>query len=470
MTMRTRFAPSPTGFLHIGGARTALFGHLQARRVGGTTVLRIEDTDRDRSSQEVVDAILEGMHWLGLDPDEGPFYQADHAQRHHDLAIQLLESGHAYKCTCTKEELDEMREGQRARKEKPRYDGRCRHKTEEPGDKPYVVRFKNPEQGDVVWEDMIQGTIRIGNKELDDLILLRSDGSPTYNLAVVADDHDMGITHVIRGEDHISNTPRQINLFKALGWDVPVYAHMPLLHGTDGAKLSKRHGAVSVLQYREDGYLPEAVNNYLVRLGWSHGEQEVFTTQEMESLFDLTRVGRSAAIFNTEKLVWLNSQHMKAATPARLAPELIWQLARLGVESPDPAFVEAIIPEMQERTKTLKEMAQMALFYFRAPTEYLEKSVKKHLKEAVLAPVSDLVARLEGLSEWTEESIEGAVKAVVNESGQKYPKIAQPIRVFITGSDIAPGVAEILKQLGREESMARLQRGLEFFRTQVESV
>ncbi|MBF0623171.1 MAG: glutamate--tRNA ligase, partial [Magnetococcales bacterium] len=356
--MRTRFAPSPTGFLHIGGARTALFCHLEARRQGGVTVLRVEDTDRERSTSEAVDAIMAGMHWMGLDADEGPFFQSDNADKHRAAAHRLLEEGKAYKCYCTKDELDEMRANQRANKEKPRYDSRCRTRTDAP-DLPYVVRLKTPQDGVISWKDQVQGEININNKELDDLILLRSDGSPTYNLAVVVDDHDMNITHVIRGEDHLSNTPRQIHIFMALGWDVPVYAHMPLLHGSDGAKLSKRHGAVSVLQYRDQGYLPAAVNNYLVRLGWSHGEQEIFSMEEMCTLFDINKVGRSAAVFNVSKLDWLNGHHIRNSTPEELTPELIWQFEQMGLTDLDANLVTAIIPGMQERVKTLKEMAEM---------------------------------------------------------------------------------------------------------------
>nr|CRH04680.1 Glutamyl-tRNA synthetase [Candidatus Magnetococcus massalia] len=467
--MRTRFAPSPTGYLHVGGARTALFCHLQARHVGGKMVLRIEDTDRDRSSQEVVEAIKDGMHWLGLDADEGPLFQSDHTERHREMALQLLEEGKAYKCYCSKEELDAMRAGQQARKEKPRYDGRCRKRTEHPEDQPYVIRFKTPQDGEVVWQDQVQGTIRIGNRELDDLILLRSDGSPTYNLAVVVDDHDMGISHVIRGEDHTSNTPRQIHLFKALGWDVPTYAHIPLLHGEDGAKLSKRHGAVSVLQFREEGYLSAALNNYLVRMGWSHGEKEEFSREEMIELFDINDVGRSAAIFNMSKLLWLNGVHIRNSAPAELASELIWHLQRLGVETDDTAFVEKIIPGMLERCKTMKEMAEMGRFYFEAPAEYAEKSVKKHLKAAVLPHFEVLVSRLNELAaaDWNDAGIEACFKAVMEETGAKMGKIGQPVRIALSGSDIAPGIYEILQLVGRDESLQRLGRLVSFFQDHV---
>ncbi|ABK43462.1 glutamyl-tRNA synthetase [Magnetococcus marinus MC-1] len=467
--MRTRFAPSPTGFLHVGGARTALFCHLQARHVGGTTVLRIEDTDRERSNQALVDAILDGLHWLGLDPDEGPLFQSDHTQRHTDMALKLLEEGKAYKCYCTKQELDDMRAAQQARKEKPRYDGRCRHRSEPPSDQPYVIRFKTPLEGEVVWPDMVQGTIHIANKELDDLILLRSDGSPTYNLAVVVDDHDMEITHVIRGEDHTSNTPRQIHLFQALGWDVPSYAHIPLLHGEDGSKLSKRHGAVSVLQFREEGFLASALNNYLVRMGWSHGEKEEFTMDEMVALFDVNNVGRSAAIFNTSKLLWLNGVHIRQSGPEQLRGELMWHLQRLGVDNPNPNFIDQIIPGMQERVKTMLEMAQMAMFYFKAPTEYAETAVAKHLHADILPAYAALLEKLHTVTadEWDNGGLERAFKVVMAETGAKMGKIGQPVRIAISGSDIAPGIYDILQLVGRHESLRRLEVLLSFFQQRV---
>jgi glutamyl-tRNA synthetase len=465
MTMRTRFAPSPTGYLHIGGARTALFCALHARKHKGVFALRIEDTDRERSTQEAVAAILEGMRWMGLDYDEGPYYQARHTEQHLAAARRLLETGKAYRCYCTKEELDAMRDAQRARKEKPRYDGRCRNRSDHPEGMPHVIRFKSPSDGETVWTDQIQGTIRIQNKELDDLILVRSDGSPTYNLAVVVDDHDMGITHVIRGEDHLSNAPRQITLFEALGWPVPIFAHMPLLHGEDGAKLSKRHGAVSVLQYRDDGFLPEALNNYLVRLGWSHGEKEFFTREEMIELFDITDVGRSAAIFNASKLLWLNGHHMRQSTPERLSEPLMYQLGRMGFTNLDPAFIQAIIPGMQERTKTLKEMAEMARFYFSDTVEpYDTKAMHKHFKPAVLAPFIALVAALEALPDWTLESMPPPFKQVMDQHSIGMGKLAQPVRIALTGSDISPGVYEILHLLGREQSLVRLRRCVEIFR------
>ncbi|MBF0175677.1 MAG: glutamate--tRNA ligase [Magnetococcales bacterium] len=465
MTTRTRFAPSPTGFLHIGGARTALFCYLFARHTGGTYILRVEDTDRERSTPEAVEVILQGLNWLGLRPDEGPFFQSDNTELHRQTAQELVRAGKGYRCYCTREELDAMREEQRLRQEKPRYDGRCRERTgPEPTDRPFVIRLKTPRTGNVVWDDEIQGQIRVSNTELDDLILLRSDGSPTYNLAVVVDDHHMGITHVIRGEDHVSNTPRQMHIFEAMGWTPPVYAHMPLLHGTDGAKLSKRHGAVSVLQYRDNGYLPEAVNNYLVRLGWSHGDQEIFTMADMEHLFEVRDVGRSAAIFNLSKLDWINGHHIRSTTPEKLLPELIQHLERLGIEQPDPVFVQAILPTVRERAKTMVEMAEKSLFYFQTPREYDEKAVQKHLQPPILEPFAALVVALTGLPEWSATALETAFKQTIADHGLKMGQLAQPVRVAITGSDVSPSVFEILALLGRETALARLQTCLAFFR------
>ncbi|MEO5348345.1 MAG: glutamate--tRNA ligase [Magnetococcus sp. YQC-3] len=460
MAVRTRFAPSPTGFLHIGGARTALFCHLHTRRVGGTFILRIEDTDRERSSQEAVDAIIDGLHWLGLDPDEGPFFQSDNTAHYLAAADRLVNEGKAYRCYCSRETLDELRTTQREQQIKPRYDGRCRNRTDHPPDLPFVIRFQTPAAGVTAWEDQIQGNIRFQNDELDDLILVRSDGAPTYNLAVVVDDHAMGINLVIRGEDHISNTPRQIHLFEALGWEVPQYAHMPLLHGADGSKLSKRHGAVSVLQYREDGFLASAVNNYLVRLGWSHEEQEIFTREEMERWFDVRDVGRSAAIFNLSKLLWINGHHIRAASPEALLPDLLQQLARRGIHPPDPQQVLAIIPEFQPRSKTLVEMAEKCAFFFvDSVLPYEEKAFNKHFANAPAAPFRALLEALAGLSEWSVASIERTFQQTVANHGLETGQLAQPVRVALTGTATSPGIYETLYLLGREKSLQRLQEG-----------
>jgi glutamyl-tRNA synthetase len=365
--------------LHIGGVRTALFSWLYARRHGGTFILRIEDTDRERSTQEATQVILDGMQWLGLDADEGPYYQTRRMDRYREVLEKFLADGHAYRCYCTKEELEAMRAQQLAAKQKPRYNGTCRARQEpRPGVDP-VIRFKNPLEGVVVVEDAIHGNVAFDNAELDDLIIARSDGSPTYNFCVVVDDMDMKVTHVIRGDDHLNNTPRQINMLRALGAPTPVYAHVPMILGADGAKLSKRHGAVSVLQYRDDGFLPEALLNYLVRLGWSHGDQEVFSIQEMQQLFDLKDVNKSASAFNPEKLLWLNQQHIMRATPERLATYLKPQLAALGVHVEDDAKLAHVAKAQQERAKTLKEMAQNSRFFFEEIREYDEKAAKKNL-------------------------------------------------------------------------------------------
>src|SRR5690348_1162946 len=379
MTVVTRFAPSPTGFLHVGGVRTALYSWLYARRMGGKFILRVEDTDRERSTDENTRVILEGMKWLGLDHDLGPYFQTQRFDRYKEVIARMLADGTAYRCYCTKEELDKIREEQTARKEKPRYPGIWRDRTDvRPGVQP-VVRFKNPLDGDVVVEDLVHGSVTFQNTELDDLIIARSDGTPTYNFCVVVDDMDMGVTHVIRGDDHLNNTPRQMNMLRALGYTPPVYAHVPMILGPDGAKLSKRHGAVSVLEYKEEGFLPDALLNYLVRLGWSHGDQEVFTREEMIAAFDIQDVNKAASAFNPEKLLWLNQQHMVRSPPAALIPHLRAQLCRLGCDSSDQTLLEGVILAQRERTKTMKEMAYNSRFFFVEQIEVDPKAAAKHL-------------------------------------------------------------------------------------------
>lgn len=367
MTVRTRFAPSPTGLLHIGGVRTALFSWLYARRHGGVFILRVEDTDRERSTPEAVQVILDGMKWLGLDADEGPYYQSQRYPRYSEVIQQWLAQGKAYRCYCSKDELEEMRNAQLARKEKPRYDGRCRGRVAPREGVPAVVRFRNPTEGAVVVADAVHGNVNFQNAELDDLIVERSDGNPTYNFCVVVDDYDMKITHVIRGDDHLNNTPRQMNMLRAMGVEPPVYAHLPMILGPDGTKLSKRHGAVSVLYYREEGYLPEALLNYLARLGWSHGDQEIFTLAEMRELFDIGDVNKSASAINPDKLAWINQQHLMRLSPEQVAPQLRWQLERLGVKLENGPSLEAVIEAQRERSKTLREMALASRFFFEAP-------------------------------------------------------------------------------------------------------
>ncbi|MBF0614013.1 MAG: glutamate--tRNA ligase [Magnetococcales bacterium] len=462
MTLRTRFAPSPTGFLHIGGARTALFCCLHTRRHQGTFLLRIEDTDTERSTPEAVEVILEGLRWLGLAPDEAPSFQSDHTARYLAVVQELLAAGHAYICTCSRERLDAVRERQREVGDKPRYDGHCRNRNLTPGPESHVIRFRTPHTGEVEWEDQIQGKICFANSELDDLILVRSDGSPTYNLAVAVDDHDMGITLVIRGEDHISNTPRQIHLFRAMGWEIPAYAHMPLLHGADGAKLSKRHGAVSVLQYREEGFLPTAINNYLARLGWSHGEQEIFTMVELEQLFDVRQLGRSAAIFDRAKLLWINGHHIRAATPDQLLPELAFQLGRLGVDPiPSVEQLARILPEFQARAATMVEMAQKCRFLFIDSVQpYEEKAARKHLLPSMRVPLETLLQAVTAVTEWHFEGVERAFQKVLTAHGLNMGQLAQPLRVVLTGSAASPGIIETMVMLGREKCCQRLQAGL----------
>jgi glutamyl-tRNA synthetase len=465
MTTRTRFAPSPTGMLHIGGVRTALFSWLYAKRHGGTFVLRIEDTDRERSTDEATQVILDGMEWLGLSADEGPFYQTRRMDRYREVLGDFIEAGHAYRCYCTKEELETMRNNQLAAKQKPRYDGTCRrHMQPRPGVDP-VIRFANPVEGSVLVEDVIHGNVVFQNIELDDLIIARSDGTPTYNFCVVVDDMDMKITHVIRGDDHLNNTPRQINMLKALGAVPPVYAHVPMILGADGAKLSKRHGAVSVLQYREEGYLPEALLNYLVRLGWSHGDQEVFSLAEMQQLFDIKDVNKSASAFNPEKLLWLNQQHMMRVSAEDLVPHLKFQFAALGIAVEDDQKVAAVAKAQQERAKTLKEMAQNSRFFFQDVSSYDEKAAKKNLT-AEAAPVLDAIKeRLAALSSWSASSIHDAVNEVATQLGVGLGKVAQPIRVAVSGSSVSPPIDVTLEVLGRETTVKRIEAAAAYART-----
>jgi glutamyl-tRNA synthetase len=462
MSVRTRFAPSPTGMLHIGGVRTALFSWLYAKRHGGTFVLRIEDTDRERSTDEATQVILDGMEWLGLRADEGPFYQSRRMDRYREVLDKFLAEGHAYKCYCTKEELEAMRSRQLEAKLKPRYDGTCRHRAEpRPGVDP-VIRFKNPLDGTVVVEDEIHGNVVFHNAELDDLIIARSDGSPTYNFCVVVDDWDMGMTHVIRGDDHLNNTPRQINMLKALGATPPKYAHVPMILGADGAKLSKRHGAVSVLQYREEGYLPEALLNYLVRLGWSHGDQEVFTLEEMTRLFDTKDVNKSASAFNPDKLLWLNQQHMMRATPEYLAKHLQPQLAALGIQVDDMAKLAAVAKSQQERAKTLKEMAQNSVFFFVEPQGYDEKAAKKNLTADAVQPLTRVIEELAKLERWVAADIHDVVNRVAAELSLGLGKVAQPIRVAVSGGAVSPPIDVTLEVLGRDTTLQRLQRAVAY--------
>jgi len=458
----TRFAPSPTGLLHIGGVRTALFSWLYARRMTGQFILRIEDTDLERSTPEAVQVILEGMKWLGLEHDQGPFYQTHRFDRYKAVIDEMLKAGTAYHCYCSKEDLDAMRAEQQARKEKPRYDGRCRHGKgpgAASGNKP-VVRFANPEEGATVVEDVVHGAVTFQNKELDDLIIARSDGTPTYNFCVVVDDADMGVTHVIRGDDHLNNTPRQMNMLLALGKQPPVYAHVPMILGPDGAKLSKRHGAVSVLEYQEQGYLPEALLNYLVRLGWSHGDQEFFTIAEMISAFDVRDINKSASALNPDKMLWLNQQHLVRTEPAKVVPHLQWHLRRIGIESQDQALLEGIVVAQRERAKTLKEMAENSRFFFVDAVTLDAKAADKHLTADARGVLGELRARLAALTDWQAPAIHGVLESLAQEKALGLGKIAQPLRVAVSGGTVSPPIDATLALLGRTTTLARLDRVL----------
>lgn len=468
MTMRTRFAPSPTGVLHIGGARTALFNWLLARRHGGAFVLRIEDTDTERSTRESIDQIIEAMSWLGLEADEGPFLQTDRLDRYRAVAHQLLDAGLAYRCYCSREELAAMREDQRSRGLKPRYDGRCRTRPDPVPGADAVVRFETPEVGRVRVRDLIRGEVTFENSELDDLVILRSDGVPTYNFSVVVDDSDMGITHVVRGDDHLNNTPRQINILNALGLRLPEYAHVPMILGPDGRRLSKRHGAVNVTDYRQAGYLPEAVLNYMVRLGWSHGDQELFEVDEMTGAFSLEQVNESAAAFDPDKFLWVNEQWLRRAPSDRLAPLLATFLQDAGVEGADLNTgppLEEIIGVQRHRASTLVEMAEKSLFIFREPKAYAPKAAKQHLRGVALPVLRHLQVRLgeAGVARaWSAESTQAAVESVAGDLNLKMGKVAQPLRVAVTGEAASPGIGQTLDLIGREKTLRRLARAVEF--------
>lgn len=457
--IRTRFAPSPTGYLHIGGARTALYSWAYARRHGGKFVLRVEDTDMERSTQAAMDAIIDGMRWLGLEWDEGPFYQMRRLDRYRELAEQLIAAGHAYWCYASKEELDAMREAQRARNEKPRYDGRWRPENAAATPPPYVkpvLRFRNPDHGVVAWNDLVKGPIEIDNRELDDLVILRSDGVPTYNFGVIVDDLDMGITHVIRGDDHVNNTPRQINILKALGAPLPQYAHLSMILGDDGQKLSKRHGAVSVMQYDEDGFLPEAVINYLARLGWSHGDDEVFSTEQFCQWFDLDHITPSAAQFNTDKLRWLNAHYLKAADPGRLAAETAKRLAARGVATQGGPSVEQVAALYRDRVSTLNELADAAEPFYvdiKPPAELLAQ----HLSDVARRALQRLSVLFETVV-WERAALSQAIKEVMVQQQLKMPQIAIPLRVLLTGQTQTPSINAVLEAFGREEVLRRLAR------------
>ena len=462
-TVRTRFAPSPTGYLHLGGARTALFSWAYARHFGGTFVLRIEDTDLERSTPEAVEAILQGMQWLGLSHDEGPFYQMQRMDRYREVVAQMLDAGTAYYCYSSPEEVEAMRERQRAAGEKPRYDGTWRPEEGKTlplvpeGRKP-VVRFKNPLEGEVSWEDVVKGTITISNREMDDLVIARPDGTPTYNFCVVIDDWDMQITHVIRGDDHVNNTPRQINILKALGADLPLYGHVPMILGADGEKLSKRHGAVSVMDYPAQGYLPEAMLNYLARLGWSHGDDEVFSMEQFCAWFDLDHLSKSPAQFNPEKLAWLNNHYIKQADNARLAGLVKPVMDAEGADFTNAPDLHAVIGLMKERVNTTNELADAAMLFYRTPAPAADL-LAQHLNELSKPALQDYVARCKTV-EWTKEALSVMLKEVLAAHKLKMPQMAMPLRLLLTGQLQTPSIDSVIELFGRDTVLTRLTKYL----------
>lgn len=463
--VRVRFAPSPTGFLHIGGVRTALFNWLYARQQQGVFVLRIEDTDQDRSTDESIQAIIEGMKWVGLDWDEGPFRQTERMELYRSHALVLLEKGQAYWCVCKAEELDARRKEAEAKGLSPRYDGRCRTLgiTNPPGDA--ALRFKAPQEGQIVVDDVIKGKITFDNSAADDLIILRSNGYPTYNFSVVVDDALMYITHVIRGDDHLTNTPRQIPIFQALGFPVPQFGHLPMILGSDKSRLSKRHGATSIMAYKDMGYLPEAMVNYLVRLGWSHGDQELFTRQELIEKFSWKNVQSSPAVFNPEKLLWINAEHIKTTPPSQVAQALVSLLEQAGlqeqVKAVSPEWLAQLVVLVKERAKTLVEMVDWVRPYFGESVVFEEEAAKKFLTPAIAPVLGKLLARFESLPAFSKQVWEESFKKFVEEEGIKMGQIAQPVRVALTGRTASPGLFEVMEVLGRDRTLLRLRRGLE---------
>ncbi|WP_076591905.1 glutamate--tRNA ligase [Herminiimonas arsenitoxidans] len=463
MTVRTRFAPSPTGYLHVGGARTALFSWAYARHFGGTFVLRIEDTDLERSTPEAVQAIIEGMEWLGLHHDEGPFYQMQRMDRYREVIAQMMTAGTVYYCYSSPEEVEAMRERQRAAGEKPRYDGTWRPEAGKtlpviPADRKPVVRFRNPTEGDVTWLDVVKGQITISNRELDDLVIARPDGTPTYNFCVAVDDSDMKITHVIRGDDHVNNTPRQINILKALGAELPHYGHLPMILGADGAKLSKRHGAVSVMDYPAQGYLPEAMLNYLARLGWSHGDDEVFSMEQFTQWFDLDHLTKSPAQFDPEKLDWINNHYIKQADNTRLAGLIKPMMEGLGAQFDNAPDLPAVIALMKERVKTLNELAVTAMLFYRQPAPDAAL-LTQHVTDAIKPALVQYADQLKTVT-WSKEALSIALKEVLASHQLKMPQLAMPLRLLITGQLQTPSIDAVVELFGREVVLARLAKYL----------
>ena len=465
--IRVRFAPSPTGYLHIGGVRTALFNWLFARHNGGKFILRIEDTDRERSTEESIEQIIEGMKWVGFDWDEGPYRQTERQTIYLEHVERLLKDGKAYRCYCTPEELEERRKVALSKGEKPKYDGRCRELKNPLPDKPYAVRFKTPHEGKTIFNDILRGEVVFDNSELDDLIILRSDKTPTYNFCVVIDDATMNITHVIRGDDHLANTPRQIQLYKGLGYPIPQFAHLSMILGSDKARLSKRHGATSILAYRDMGYLPEAMVNYLVRLGWSHGDQEIFNRAELIKYFSFENINKSAAVFNPEKLLWVNSHYIKTENPLRLAKELkpllIAEKLITDASSVKDEEIAKVIPLLQERSKTLVEMAKGMEFYFINDIKYDEKAKEKLFTPSIKPVLEKLIEMIEKTADFSHTSIEGIFNKLVEESKLKLGNIAQPVRLVLTGKTVSPGIFEVILVLGKKSVIERLKLALNSF-------
>ncbi|WP_341206949.1 glutamate--tRNA ligase [uncultured Psychrosphaera sp.] len=463
MSVVTRFAPSPTGYLHVGGARTALYSWLYAKRNNGKFILRIEDTDLERSTPEAVQAILDGMQWLGMEGDGEIFYQTKRFDLYKEYVQTLVDEDKAYKCYCTKERLDALRAEQESNGQRTEYDGKCSHGAEAPSaDAPYVVRFRNPKDGSVKWTDAIRGEMEISNSEMDDMIILRTDGSPTYNFCVVIDDWQMGMSHVVRGEDHLINTAKQINIFEAFGATVPTYAHCSMILGDDGKKLSKRHGAVGVMQYRDDGYLPQALINYLVRLGWSHGDQEIFTQDELFNLFDIKDINKSASAFNTEKLNWMNQEYMKNLPASEVASHLVWHFTNQGVDTTNGPKLESIVEIQAERVKTLKEMAEISTYFYQDFAQLDEKAAKKHLRPVAKDALVLAQQKLEAIVDWTADNIQSAINATAEELEVGMGKVGMPLRVAVTGGGNSPSLDVTLVLLDKSKVISRISDALAY--------
>jgi glutamyl-tRNA synthetase len=465
--IKTRFAPSPTGYLHVGGARTALFSWLFCKKMGGAFVLRIEDTDRERSTEESVQAILEGMQWLNLDYDEGPYYQTQRFDRYATAIQQLIDQGDAYYCACTKQRLELLRETQMSTKQKPRYDGNCRALGLKPdAGLELVVRFKNPQHGEVIFRDHVKGRVSVNNNELDDLIIARSDGTPTYNLTVVVDDMEMQITHVVRGDDHVNNTPRQINILKALGAECPEYAHLPMILGDDGKRLSKRHGAVGIMQYYEDGYLPEAMLNYLVRLGWSHGDQEIFSTAEMIEHFSLDDINKSASSFNTDKLNWINQQYLISAPIDQIVGLVKERLDKLGTVYDLESNFDSIVELYRQRVSTINQLVDSILYCFEDFGEYDAKAAKKALRPVALEPLQCLQDELSQLNEWKSPAIHQIIESIIERLGLNMARVGQPLRVAVTGGSFSPPIDNTVEIIGKAKTLTRIARAISYISDQ----